>query len=358
MNILFHPLTALYEMVIRLRWQLYASGFLQVSRLKKPVISVGNLTMGGTGKTPTTIALAQLLHESGQRVAILLRGYRGQHRGKPLLVSDGQRILTSAKMAGDEALVLAENVPQAIVAVGRSRAEVGAFVEQQFDVDVHLLDDGFQHLSLHRDLNLLVIDVTNPFDRGLPPLGRLREPLDAISRADAIIFTRAESSAECHPVQAELQKIKPAIRCFIARQNLISARILEGPGDMRGKHGQEKDRSGACIETLRGLKGLAFAGIGNPAQFFRLLRQHEVQLLDTLSFADHHEYTPASYHQLRSRGQSLGVNTLITTEKDAVKLDADSVSPLRILVVKVSFEFDDVEALRQLLSETVRRAAQ
>ena len=185
MNLL-SPIAALYGAVVRLRGWGYAAGVFRVARLQSPVISVGNLTMGGTGKTPTTIALGKRLLDSGHRVAILSRGYKGEHSGGPLLVSDGQCIHTTAKEAGDEALVIARNLPRALVAVARKRAQAGAWLEKHFGVDVHLLDDGFQHLQLHRDLNLLVVDATNPFGGGLPPRGRLREPLDAIRRADAV----------------------------------------------------------------------------------------------------------------------------------------------------------------------------
>jgi tetraacyldisaccharide 4'-kinase len=388
MRSLLRPVAAVYEGVIRLRWQAYASGLFRVSRLRHPVISIGNLTMGGTGKTPITIALARFLQDSGHRVAVLLRGYGGNHRGKPLLVSDGQRILSTAKVAGDEALVLAENLPQVIVAVAKDRAKAGAWIEQRFEVDVHLLDDGFQHLRLHRDLNLLLIDATNPFGRGLPPLGRLREPPQAITRADAVVLTQPESNTDTHLLIEEVQKFKPTIPCFIARRRLASARLLVAPmpigaatepersrlakGDFKGRkthrpddlpapsflvgRGNELSEESAevSIQTLRESRALAFAGIANPRQFFGMLQQHGIHFRDSIGFHDHHDYTKADYQRLKARCQSLAIDTLITTEKDAVKLDPLALSPLKVVVVKIAFEVDDLEALRRMLSTTVR----
>jgi tetraacyldisaccharide 4'-kinase len=336
MRVLLRPLAAAYESAIRLRWQFYASGLLRVSRLRNPVISIGNLTMGGTGKTPVTIALAGLLQSSGHHVAVLSKGYGGRHRGQPLLVSDGQRILSTAKAAGDEALVLAENLPQTIVAVARNRVEAGAWVEQRFEVDVHLLDDGFQHLTLHRDLNLLLIDATNPFGSGLPPLGRLREPPQAITRADAVIFTRAEATTDLHRLKEEVQKFKPGIPCFTARQRLASAKVLAG--------------ARTPIDALRDSKALAFAGIANPRQFFAMLHQNGIHLRDSIGFRDHHDYSQADYKRLKARCQRLSADTLITTEKDAVKLGPTALSPLRVVVIRIAFDVDDLEALCRLLS--------
>jgi tetraacyldisaccharide 4'-kinase len=390
MHLWLRPVAAVYEGVVRLRWQCYASGLFRVSRLRHPVISIGNLTMGGTGKTPITIALARLLQDSGHRVAILLRGHGGRHRGKPLLVSDGQRVLCTAKVAGDEALVLAENLPRVIVAVAKNRAKAGAWIEQRFEVDVHLLDDGFQHLKLHRDLNLLLIDAANPFGGGLPPLGRLREPPQAITRADAVVLTQAESNADTHLLMEEVQKFKLDIPCFIGRRRLASARLLVAPlrpigvaaerelecsrsakGDFKGvktpradglcatpslvrrENELSEESAGVSIGSLRESKALAFAGIANPCQFFGMLRQNGIQFRDSIGFYDHHDYTKADYQRLKARCQSLSADTLITTEKDAVKLDPIALWPLKVVVVKITFEVDNLEGLGRMLSTTV-----
>jgi len=336
MNLL-SPIAALYGAAVRLRRWGYAASVLRTTRLKAPVISVGNLTMGGTGKTPTTIALGKELLDSGHRLAILLRGYRGEHSRGPLLVSDGQRIHATANEAGDEALVIARNLPRALVAVGRRRAQAGAWLEKHFWVDVHLLDDGFQHLQLHRDLNLLVVDATNPFGAGLPPRGRLREPLDAIRHADAVILSRTEASHRYDELIEKLRRYKPGIPCFLAHQRLASLRKLG-------------DEEALALEALSGVAVVAFAGIGNPSQFLTTLGQAGIRVVQSFSFPDHHRYRTHDYQHLARECEKLNVNDLITTEKDAEKLSAAGFAPRNVFAAKLVFEFND-PGLYKLLSD-------
>jgi tetraacyldisaccharide 4'-kinase len=224
------------------------------------------------------------------------------------------------------------------VAVARKRAQAGAWLEKHFGVDVHLLDDGFQHLQLHRDLNLLVVDATNPFGGGLPPRGRLREPLDAIRRADAVILSRTEAG---HPYDELIEKIrryKPGIPCFLAHQRLVSLRKL----------GEEEELP---LEALSGLDVVAFAGIGNPSQFLTTLAQAGIRVVHSFSFADHHHYQTRDYHRLVHECEKLNVNVLITTEKDAEKISAADFAPWKVYAAKLAFEFDDPHALSKLFSE-------
>jgi len=337
MNVL-SPISALYGASVRLRGWSYTSGILRTFRLRSPVISVGNLTMGGTGKTPTTIALGKRLLDSGHRVAVLSRGYKGDHSGGPLLVSDGQRIHTTASEAGDEALVIARNLPRALVAVAKRRAEAGAWLEKHFGVDIHLLDDGFQHLQLHRDLNLLVVDVTNPFGGGLPPQGRLREPLDAICRADAVILSRTEVGHRYDELIAEVRRYKPGVPCLLARQKLVSLRKL----------GEEEELP---LESLGGFGVVAFAGIANPTQFLTTLEQAGIRVIQFVGFPDHHYYRAQDYQRLVRECEKLNVTSLITTEKDAEKLSSAEFRPREVFTAKVAFEFDDLNRLCKLLSD-------
>jgi tetraacyldisaccharide 4'-kinase len=294
--------------------------------------------MGGTGKTPTTIALGRVLLDSGHRVAILSRGYKGKHGGGPLLVSDGQCIHTTASEAGDEALVIARNLPRALVAVAKRRSEAGAWLEKHFGVDIHLLDDGFQHLQLHRDLNLLVVDVTNPFGGGLPPKGRLREPLDAIGRADAVVLSRTEVGHSYDELIDEVRRYKPGIPCLLARQTLVSVRKL----------GEEEELP---LESLSDSGVIAFAGIANPAQFLTTLGQAGIRVTQSFSFPDHHHYRAQDYQRLVRESEKLNVTTLITTEKDAGKLSAAEFGVREVFAAKLAFEFDDLPRLSKLLSD-------
>lgn len=338
------PIAVLYGAVVRLRGWAYAAGVFPSTKLQAPVISVGNLAMGGTGKTPTTIALAKRLLDSGCRVAILSRGYMGKHRDGPLLVSDGQRICATASEAGDEPLVIARNLPRAVVAVCKQRAKAGAWLEQHFKVDVHLLDDGFQHLQLHRDLNLLVIDATDPFAGGLPPRGRLREPLDAISRADAVVLTRTEAGQSYTGLVGAIHRYKPGIPCLRVRQKLASLRRL----------GEDEDLP---MDLLHSLPVMAFAGIGNPPQFLAALREARIDVAKSVFFPDHHPYRAQDYRRLEQECEKAKVNTLITTEKDAEKLSAPQFEPRAVFAARVAFEFDDVTELSRLLSQLVEVAA-
>ncbi len=337
MNHLLLPLEGIYRCGVFLHQWCYFSGLRKVCRLTKPVISVGNLTMGGTGKTPTVIALGRLLAAEGLSVSVLLRGYRGTRHKEPLLVCDGSRILSNSASAGDESLVIARNLPKAIVAVGRNRAQVGRWVEDNFTVDVHLLDDGFQHYGLHRDLDLLLIDVTNPFGGGhLPPLGRLREPLAGIARAHAILLTRAWQGMDYRALLEKVRPFHPQIPCLNVRQQLA----LVNPAD---------STTPGHTPSLNGLKGIAMAGIGHPGQFFDALRSEGVLLVGTVPFPDHHRYSKEDLQQVAIRCRQHGVETVFTTEKDAENLQGLDPGPLKLLVVKVHFEFEDLHNLHKLL---------
>lgn len=319
-----------------LRGHLYASGRLKADRLSRPVISIGNLTMGGTGKTPAVIAIGRMLEEQGLRLSILLRGYKGSHATDFLLVSDGDRRLAGVESAGDEALLLAANLPRAVVAVGRRRAIAGHNVEQRFPVDVHLLDDGFQHLQLQRNFNLVLVDTTNPWGGGLPPWGRLREPTRSIRRADAVLLTRVKPGENYQPILDELRRYKPSLPVFRARQTLAEAVGVD--------RGEQK-----VLPGLGGKPLLAFAGIGNPRQFFDSLEDWGAQVAHTIPFRDHHRYTAADIENIKAQCLALGLDSVATTEKDAGRFSQSALEPLRVIVVKMKFEIEERAPLLELL---------
>jgi tetraacyldisaccharide 4'-kinase len=240
-------------------------------------------------------------------------------------------------MAGDEALVISRNLPQAIVAVGKDRAEVGKKIEQAFDVNLHLLDDGFQHLRLSRSFNLLLIDTTDPFGGGhLLPRGRLREPLLGASRADAVVFTRATEGQDYSSLLDCLREVNPQLPCFKVRQTLIF-------GNEQGSAA-----SNSAI-PLAGTRVLAFAGIANPGQFFGSLRAQGFELVDGLRFRDHHRYTMRDLEMIKRKCREMDVQIAVTTEKDRENLGHLTLDPLRLLVVKVVFEFDQPMRLLELI---------
>lgn len=330
--------SAAYEQVVRLRNRGYDAGWLKVQRLERPVISVGNLTLGGAGKTPTVIALGKMLQGAGYSVSVLLRGYKGRHRGGPLPVSDGRRIRSDSGLAGDEALVIARNLPGALVTVGKDRAGAGRWIESREAVDLHLLDDGFQHRQLHRCLNLVLVDVTNPFGgRRMVPSGQLREPLESLRRADAVVLTRTRTGEDYDPLTRELRRFKLRMPCFHSTQRLESV--------------SDRTDGGERAEApLAGCRALAFAGLGNPEQFFDSLRRQGVEVVQALPFRDHHRYSTRELSVIAERCRQLRVDTAITTEKDAENLPPASLHPpaLRVLIAKVSFEFVG-KGLREML---------
>ncbi len=180
--LLLTPFAWLYSLALRLRALLYRSGILKTHRLPRPVISIGNITVGGTGKTPVTAYIARFLLAQGYRVAVLSRGYGGSLEGQTCVVSDGATIMLSARECGDEPYLLASTVPGLMVVIGTDRYAAGQLAMQQLSPDIFLLDDGFQHLRLHRDLNILLLDFSRPFGNGLTlPAGILREPLSAVT---------------------------------------------------------------------------------------------------------------------------------------------------------------------------------
>jgi tetraacyldisaccharide 4'-kinase len=326
------PFSLFYRAAVSLRARAYAGGLLSVRRLDRPVISVGNLTAGGTGKTPVAALVAQMLMDSGHRVALLSRGYGGTREGSPALVSDGTRIFLSAAEAGDEPVLLCRRLPGLMAAVGADRFQAGLLLRESLDPDVFILDDGFQHLGLYRDLNILLLDCRRPFGNGkLLPAGLLREPPAAAARADLVIFTRC---AEQPP--ASLGGI-PA--CGASHRLAASVSTPSG----------EEPR----LDALKGKRALAFAGIADPGGFFSLLREEGIDLAATLPLRDHERYTQPVLDSIRKTAQSSGAEIFITTEKDAVKLSPDDL-PLPLCVAPLDLRLHDSEPLSTALRKLLR----
>lgn len=300
-----------YGLLSLFRAALYRRGWLAQRKLPVFVVSVGNLTVGGTGKTPLVILLAEWLLASGKRVAILSRGYRRTGSAPMLLVSNGDRLLVTADEAGDEPYLMAQRCPKAIVAVGADRYAVGRWILGKFSVDCVLLDDGFQHLALHRDVNLLLIDATDV--RGLQavlPAGRLREFPRAAARASMILITRADDPDSVGRVMARLgsadSPLPPTARVVFVAEGLVSVTT-----------GRLQPR-----EWCRGKKVILCSGIGHAASFRALAETLGLHVLDEHVFADHYRYGPRDVRKLQDRATELGSELVVTTEKDATKLSA------------------------------------
>jgi len=317
-------LTALsffYALIMRLRSAIYASGIFPVRRLARPVISVGNIAVGGTGKTPTVAALARYFMARGKRVVVLSRGYGGTLAGKICIVSDGKKLLATAAEAGDEPYLLAASIPGLMVMVGADRYQAGRVAEERLTPDIFILDDGFQHLRLQRDLNILLLDSRKPFSNGSTfPAGLLREPKSALERADLVIFTRYTDGNQLQVAQAIH---KPFCRAVHALTGIVS--LPDGPVQP--------------FTALAGKSVMAFAGIADPAAFFEALEGEGVQLVTTLAFADHVRYEEEEIAALCRLKYASRSACLITTGKDAVKLAPylDRVGPVYAAVLEVKF---------------------
>jgi tetraacyldisaccharide 4'-kinase len=278
-------------------------------RLGRPVISVGNLSVGGTGKTPLVAAIAAWLVAIGERPAILSRGYaRTVSRREPTVVSDGARILTDVAHAGDEPLMLARAVPGARVVVCAERHAAGVVAETTLGATVHVLDDGFQHLPLARDLDIVVTAAGTLASDAVLPKGRLREPVSALARAGMLVVVGAtddEAAAEARTY---------GVACGLGATRRLGAPVAV-QGDVPGR-----DRA-----------LVAMAGIGQPAQFVDALTADGWTVVETCAYPDHHWYTPADLSAVARRVAAAGAWGVATTDKDAVRLE-----PLGPLPVPVS----------------------
>jgi len=300
-----------YSLVMVLRAFLYRKNILLKSqRLSVPVISIGNLTLGGTGKTPMVRYVTRLLLDKGLRPAIVSRGYGGKATGTVNIVSDGTQILLPPNMAGDEPFMLAEALPGVPVLTGPERVRVARHAIQEFGVNHIVMDDGFQHLAVSRDLDLVLFSARTLLGNGrVFPGGPLREPFSALGRAHAFVITGVESGnrSSVDDFQRRLQVAFPGKPVFAGEY--LSAGIWHS---RQGK---------ACtLAEARGLPVFAFAGIANPDSFRQTLRQEGFSLAGFKEFKDHHAYTAQDVAALVSAAQTYGAQALITTEKDFVKL--------------------------------------
>lgn len=331
--VLFLPALG-YGLLLWLRAIMYQYSLFKSHSLPCPVISIGNLTVGGTGKTPVTAWIARLLIQQGKRVAVLSRGYGGQLQGRPTVVSDGQNILCTAKEAGDEPYLLASSVPGLMVVVGADRYQAGLLALEKLKPAVILLDDGFQHIRLKRDLNILLLDAAKPFGNGFTlPLGLLREPTRAMKRADFVIYTRH---------RPDLQVADPGLPYCCTRHQLTSFRRLDNGTEL------------SC-DTLKQARIAAFAGIARPQDFFDGLQQLGLTVTTTLALPDHAQYNSAQLAELEELVQASSPDWLVTTEKDGVKLAGLQLAwKDRLLTARLELQMlDNGQQLSGQLSRTI-----
>ena len=302
---------SLYTSGSAVRTWLYRKGFIPQKRLRAKVLSIGNIAWGGTGKTPFTIWLAKRLSAAGVRASILTRGY-GRTSTEPVRFFFPGASAMDAKTDGDEVQLYLRHGVNVPVGIAASRYQAGRTIEDRFRVEVHLLDDGFQHLALARDLDIVLIDAANPWGsrEGIPRL--LRESPRALRRAHAILITNigtggTDNNDRLHALQSTLQKINPGAPQFTASTRLVD-------------FADRKDQHHRLPEQMKECHPAVFCGLGSPDKFFSLLSACGIPCVATETFPDHHQYSTDDMKRIKRLAEQAGADCLITSEKDLVNL--------------------------------------
>ena len=336
------PLSGLYGVASRARRALYDQGLLRVHEISAPVISVGNITVGGTGKTPLVAWMAKVLARGGRGVCILTRGYGRLDSHDRVIVSDGNEVLASPECAGDEAYLLAEELKGcAAVISDADRVAAAQWAVANLKTDVFILDDGFQNLRIARNLDIVTIDATNPWgNRKVLPAGILREPLSALTRADCIVVTRADAAQQLDELENELGRLSNGVPVFRSRMKL--ARLRHASGEESSLGTDEITRSSVA----------AFCGIGNPESFFALLNREGYQLCYARALRDHHRYVQSDLDRIEREAVAKGAQALLTTAKDEVKLRSISIG-VPCYAVDIEIEIEESEAFSTLIDRAI-----
>ncbi|HWA27304.1 MAG TPA: tetraacyldisaccharide 4'-kinase [Lacunisphaera sp.] len=330
----------LFSGIVQLRLWLYRNRILRDQPLGCLVVVVGNLTVGGTGKTPVVEKFARALHERGRKVAILSRGYKSKapplwkkwwfwlnntEDAPPRIVSDGRTVLLDSELAGDEPFMLARNLPGVVVLVDKDRVKAGAYAIKRFGCDTLVLDDGFQYLPLKGRLNLLLVDKTNPFGNGfLLPRGILREPIKHLKRASYVFLTKSKGVRD--------DELEAMIRRFNPEAEIIEC--AHKPQYLQRLDGGER----LPLSALAGKHVGAFSGIAAPESFEAFLRETGAKLDYTRRFLDHHRFTSDDLSSVFAEALAKRVELLITTEKDAVRLDPARKIPLPCYYLRLEID--------------------
>jgi len=330
----------LFSGIVQLRLWLYRNRILRDQPLGCLVVVVGNLTVGGTGKTPIVEMFAKALRERGRKVAILSRGYKSKappfwrkwwfwlnhtEEAPPRVVSDGARVLLDSEFAGDEPFMLARNLPGVVVLVDKNRVKAGAYAIKRFGCDTLILDDGFQYLPLKGRLNLLLVDKTNPFGNGfMLPRGILREPIKHLQRASYVFLTKSKGHRD--------EELEAMIRRFNPGAEIIEC--AHKPQYLQNIASDER----LPLSALAGRRIGAFSGIAAPESFEAFLRETGAHLGYTRRFLDHYRFTPEDLAGVFAEAKAARVDLIITTEKDAVRIPADEKIPLPCYYLRLEIE--------------------
>jgi len=341
---LLFMISLFYGGLVKLRSTAYQEGMIKPKSLPCKVISIGNITVGGTGKTPMTIYVAKLVQRLGYVVAVISRGYKGELEKTGGIVSNGHKIFMDPEKAGDEPFMLASRLKGIPVIVGKDRFEAGKLAIRKFNPDIIVLDDAFQHLKLKRDINLVLLDAKDPFGNSyLLPRGVLREPVSALSRGDAFALTRS-GFASASAIKNSLAELKGFIQGKPAfnTSHVPYVYIVE-----KGKHVPFESISRNSFlydfNFLRDRRVFAFAGIARNDDFRRAIEGFKCIVAGFLEFPDHYSYSDDDLTKILRLAKEANVEFLITTEKDYARIAHRTVWPNNLVVVGIKIFFKDDE---------------
>ncbi len=342
LNPLLAILSLIYSLGVKIRVFLYERRLFQSKSLPCKVVSVGNITIGGTGKTPLVIWLAEFLRAANYKPAVLSRGYKGALGNEVGVISDGHNMFLTPHDSGDEPYLMASKLKGVPVLTGKDRLKTGQYALKYFKVDLVILDDGYQYMELRRDLDLVLLDATNPLgNKYLLPRGPLREPISHLRRAHAFILTRCDQTEGLNETVEYLRGLypetpvfkcihKPFSVCYLGREEFFDPHIL-------------------C-----GKKSLAFSGIAYPNAFLSTLKDIGTEVVQFIEYPDHYNYSRNDLEQIQMEASTIGVETIITTEKDKVRIEGRWPQGLPLSYLVVNMEFMD-QTFQDFLIKNLKR---
>jgi tetraacyldisaccharide 4'-kinase len=319
--------SGIYRLGLECREFLYESGIKKIRRLPANVISIGNITLGGTGKTPAVIALAQEAQKRGFKPCILTRGYKGKAAG-PCLSSRDNKLFKNTAFAGDEAVLMSYRLRDVPIVKGRNRFLSGVYALGELgreSINVFILDDGFQHRSLYRDMDIVLIDATTPFgNEMLFPDGILREPLESLKRADIVVITKSDNAGQeiIHKIEDTIKQYNPDVLIYSARHKPVSLIYASGKSE--------------DLDFLSNRKIYAFSAIANHKYFISLLKSLGASIIKSKAFRDHYNYSQRDINKIHKEAGDVDI---VITEKDLMKLNELKL-PEKISALRIDFSID------------------
>ena len=341
LRILFFPFTFLYYILITIRNKFYDKNIFKIHKFPVPVISIGNITTGGTGKTPFAIHLAKLLKNQYNKIAVVSRGYHRKSKGL-IVVSDGKGNIGSVEQCGDEPVLIANKLPEAVVIVSENRVKGVARAIDDFSCDLILLDDAFQHRRIHRDCDIVLINKKAPLANDfMIPAGSLREPLSQLKRAEVIIFTHSDNNInEDDSTQLNKYYSGPFFRSTFSPEYFLDPVCGE-------KY---------LPDQIQGKAAVVFCGIAQPQLFKYMLDKQGIEIRDMVVFSDHYYYMENDIAKITKNAMKLNCDFIITTEKDLVKINLSGISEVRILALAIRIGIKNEQLLCKKVKEYIDKS--